>query len=119
MVAIHHILGQLALSFKVVWDGGNLCIVGCTNSGGKHKGVSVLEPSTPGRQAWIARINRKERIPTLSTAVCSDHFLSGKGIWEYYIIDVYHTIHFIQESHRNSIAAITQIGFHIKEWFTP
>ena len=67
------------------------CVVGCKNRGGRDKGVSfyhipavlshqgeqTLELSSKRRQEWIARIKRKEWVPSKFARVCSDHFVSG------------------------------------------
>ena len=67
------------------------CVVGCSNRGGRDRGVSfyhipavlehqgekAFELSSKRRQEWIARINRKDWVPSKNVRVCSDHFVSG------------------------------------------
>ncbi len=67
------------------------CVVGCHKRGGRDKVSFFRVPSSPGptedeamaeltsrrRQAWIAKINRKDWDPSKFTRVCSDHFMSG------------------------------------------
>ncbi len=68
------------------------CVYGCTKRGGRdasisfysipavieNQGENTKELSFRRRQAWIAKINRKEWVPSSSSRVCSEHFLSGK-----------------------------------------
>jgi len=67
------------------------CVVGCSNRGGRDRGVSfyhipavlehqgekTFELSSKRRQEWLARINRKDWVPSKNVRVCSDHFVSG------------------------------------------
>ena len=79
--------------------GKTCCVYGCTKRGGRDRGVSFFsvpavihnqgdktrEVSFKRRQAWVARINRKEWVPSSSSRVCSEHFLSG----EYTVVLMY------------------------------
>ncbi len=68
------------------------CVVGCKNrwiSGGcvsfyvipsiiTKQGIKTQELSIKRRNAWIARLNRKDWTPNDNSRVCSVHFVSGK-----------------------------------------
>ena len=68
------------------------CVFKCTKRRGRDEGVSFFsipaviesqgtktkELSLKRRQAWISSINRKDWVPSKSSRVCSEHFLSGK-----------------------------------------
>ncbi|XP_013869526.1 uncharacterized protein LOC106521487 [Austrofundulus limnaeus] len=45
----------------------------------KHQGEAAEELSAKRRDLWLARINRKDFIPSKDARVCSDHFKSGKS----------------------------------------
>ena len=67
-------------------------VTGCTKRGGRDKGIrfysiptvvehlgeQAKELTKRQREAWIAKINRKDWTPTSNSRVCSDHFLSGE-----------------------------------------
>jgi len=43
----------------------------------ENQGEKTLQLSSKRRQEWIARINRKDWVPSKYARVCSDHFVSG------------------------------------------
>ena len=43
----------------------------------EHQGEKTFELSSKRRQEWIARINRKDWVPSKYARVCSDHFVEG------------------------------------------
>ena len=67
------------------------CVKGCNNKsvhgGGisyysipaviTYQGTRTEELSRKRRAAWIARINRKDWVPTKNSFVCQRHFISG------------------------------------------
>lgn len=67
------------------------CVFKCTKRRGRDEGVfffsipaviefqgtKTKELSLKRRQAWIASINRKDWLPSKSSRVCSEHFLTG------------------------------------------
>ena len=66
------------------------CVIGCTNRSDRNKGISfhstpavikhqgprTEELSAKRRRIWIAKINRKDWVPTKNSFVCSVHFIS-------------------------------------------
>lgn len=70
------------------------CVVGCSKRSGRDVGVSfysipaIIENqgdrtkdlSLERRQAWIAKIRREGWVPSKSSRVCSEHFLSGESM---------------------------------------
>ncbi|KAJ8029799.1 hypothetical protein HOLleu_29289 [Holothuria leucospilota] len=44
----------------------------------RHQGEQTEELSTRRRALWLTRLNRPNFVPTRSTKICSDHFVSGK-----------------------------------------
>lgn len=59
------------------------CVVGCTNSVGKRKGIGFFcfPLSDKARCAmWAAAVHRKNWHPKAHTRICGVHFTSGKQL---------------------------------------
>ena len=56
---------------------GKIFILLYTGSFIEHQGEKTFKLSSKRRQEWIARINRKDWVPSKYVRVWSDHFVAG------------------------------------------
>ena len=82
-----HILGQAWMIMVAT-----CCVIGFSNHNKgisfhsipaviKHQGPRTEELSAKHRRVWIAKINRKDWVPTKNSFVCSVHFISKLAIY--------------------------------------